>query len=445
MYWKRWRTRLAGLTRFGYRAGIRSGRLLIPGRQGPMEGAYQRAVLHDTFSLRARLLQRAARLVAQPVLRFAPINGTTIKTARSFERVSARGPRSRFVEPIGYTLGGVRVESMTHRWGPSSNMTILYFHGGGFMSGGIESHRRMCETLARFSGANVISVDYVQLPEGTVADSVQDAINAYAGLLDMTLDPDKIVVAGDSAGGYLAMKVAELATRRELLPPAAVLCFSPMLSLDPERHDKAVERIHPINDAYLPPKRLHKIRAMWNPQGSVIEGFAAPLHASAYIKSPVFFTAVEDEILRPEIEAMSMLLADKGIEVETHIWRKQVHAFPVLADFLPESRHALKLAAAFARIAVGDIERVVHVEPEAPEVPTAFEPLAEDELGETVWIDEKTASESFVDGETLVGEVVFDEPADARDFENQTEDEDDIIDGELVDDKPGTWYPASAS
>ncbi len=436
MDWKRWRTRLTGLTWFGFRAGGRGTRLLIPGKQGPMTSAYDRAIMHDTVSARARLVQRAARLMIQPVLRFAPINGTTIRATRSLERVSAKGPRSKFVEPIGFTLGGVRVESMTHRWGPTSDMTILYFHGGGFMSGSISSHRRLCEGLARFTGANVISVDYIQLPEGTVADSVQDAINAYEGLLEVSLDPDKIVVAGDSAGGYLAMKVAELATRRGLQAPAAILCFSPMLSLDPERQDKAVEHIRPVNDAYLPGARLHKIRKMWTGKGSVIEGFAAPLHASAYIKSPVFFTAVDDEMLRPEIEAMSMLLTDKGIEVETHIWRKGIHAFPVFADVIPEGRHALKLAAAFARIAVGELEPEV---PAAePKIPTAFEPVPAEELGDPVWIDDLTAAEQFVDGETVVAEVIPDEPASDP---SSPEPDDDIIDSELIDDRPGTFYP----
>ena len=82
------------------------------------------------------------------------------------------------MEPIGYQLGGMWVESMTHRLGPTSDMTMLYFHGGAFMSGSVNSHRRICERLARLTGANVISVDYVQLPEGSVADFVQDAMRA---------------------------------------------------------------------------------------------------------------------------------------------------------------------------------------------------------------------------------------------------------------------------
>lgn len=366
MLWNYLRGRLGGLARFGYLRGAQA-RRSIPGRRTPMRGVYQGAVLHDTYSLRARVVQRGARVLIQPVLRFAPLTPSTIHLMRSLEKGAARAPRSRYVEPIGFELGGVRVESMTHRYGPSSEATVLYFHGGAFMSCGIETHRRLCERLARHTGANVISVDYVQLPEGTVADSVDDAIRAYAALLDICATPDKIIVAGDSAGGYLAMKVAELATRRRLQPPAAVVCFSPLLSLDPDSNHKAVERIDPVKDAYLPPKRLPKIRDLWMPESARIEGFASPLNAARYIASPVFMTAVEDEMLRPEVESMATLLANRGLEVETHIWRKQVHAFPVLADVLPESRHAISLASDFIRIAVGEQEREVVVGELVPE------------------------------------------------------------------------------
>jgi len=330
-----------------------------------MRVVYEKAVVHEAVSFRARVLQRTARLVFKPLLRFTPLSDRSLASIRIIEKLSSRRPRSRYVVPVKFELGGVRVESMTHRFGPTSDMTILYFHGGGFFSCSIETHRRLCERLALKSGATVISVDYVQLPEGTVADSVQDAITAYEALLEISAHPDKIVVAGDSAGGYLTMKVAELATRRGLQAPAALLGFSPLLSVDPEREDKAVVRITRSRDAYLPAGRIQKIRHRWLPEGSSIEGYTSPLHATAYISSPTFLVAVDDEILRPEVEAMALLLVDRGVEVETHLWRKQVHAFPVLADALPESDMALQLAADFARRAVGELDHPPVTDPHA--------------------------------------------------------------------------------
>ena len=323
-------------------------------QSSPMRVVYENAIVHEKFSLRARVVQHGARAILKPFMHFMPLSDRAIRALRAIDRVSARSPRSRYVEPVRFDLGGVPVESMTHRYGPSSEMTVLYFHGGGFFACGIETHRRICERLALYTGATVISVQYTQLPDGTVADSVRDAITAYAALLDMVADPDKIVVAGDSAGGYLTFKVAELATRRGLAAPAALLTFSPLLSLDPERDDKAIVKVTEFRDAYLPRHRIATIRERWLPEGATIEGYASPLLASAYINSPAFFVAAEDEILRPEVEAMALQLADRNVDVEIHLWRGMVHAFPVLADALPESRQALMMAAEFARRAVGE-------------------------------------------------------------------------------------------
>jgi len=355
MWWSLLLDRFAGLLSVG-RVPRRRVRLMLPGR-GPMRVVYDKAVVHEGFSLRARILQRTVRMVFKPLLRLAPISDRSISTIQLIDKLSARRRRSRHIETARIELGGVPAESMIHRDGSTSDMTILYLHGGGFFSGSIDTHRRICERLALKSGAMVISVDYVQLPLGSVADSVQDAITAYEALLDMSAHPDKIVVAGDSAGGYLTMKVAELASRRGLEAPAALLGFSPLLSVDPDREDKAVVRIIRVRDAYLPVRRLDKVRKRWLPDGTAIEGYASPLHATSYIDSPTFLVAVEDEMLRPEVEAMALLLTERGVEVETHLWRKQVHAFPVLADVLPESDMALQLAADFARRAVGELNR----------------------------------------------------------------------------------------
>jgi triacylglycerol lipase len=361
---------------------------------GPMRVVYEHAVVHEKFSLRARVVQRGARMFFKPFMHWMPLTDRSIRALRTADRLSARGPRSRFVEPVRFELGGVPVESMTHRYGPESDMTILYFHGGGFFAGRIETHRRICERLALYSGATVISVDYVQLPDGNVADSVRDAITAYEAALEMVTAPDKIVVAGDSAGGYLSFKVAELATRRGLTPPAAVLTFSPLLSIDPDRDDKGIVKVTEFRDAYLPRHRIATIRERWLPEDATIEGYASPLLATGYIRSPSFFVSAEDEILRPEVEAMALQLAARDVEVEIHLWRGMVHAFPVLADAMPESRQALALAADFARRAVGEQE--------------ATEPLVDPQAHE----------------ETVVGELVQ---------ENAPDDvEEEIIDVELA-------------
>lgn len=354
---------------------------LVPRREMPV--AYAGAVVHASRSWRARVLQRVVRIGLKPLITHGPLNELTIRATRTIDRLSAAAPRSRFVEQVRFELGGVAVEEMIHRYGPDSSMTVLYLHGGGFISGGIETHRRICERLALLTGAPVISVDYVQLPEGNIAESVQDAINAYEGLVKETADPDTIVVAGDSAGGYLTMKVAELADRRGLPKPAALLLFSPMLSIDFDRPGK-VEAIVEASDAYIPVRRVADLRTLWLPEDATIEGHTSPLNATSRISSPTFIVVADNEVLRPEAEALAHRLADRGVPVEFHLFRRQLHAFAVLADVMPESRKAIVLAADFARRAVGELADEV-VETEFVEEPTVVS--AQDVLDATVLSD----------------------------------------------------------
>ena len=338
------------------RARLARARLLPRGGRGPMRVVHTDAVVHETFSRRSWFVQRGARVFAKPMLQLMPVTDRSISVMRGVDRFSSRGPRSRFVERMRFELGGVPVESMIHRYGTDSDMTILYLHGGGFLSCGIDSHRRLCERLALRTGATVISADYVQLPDGTVADSVQDAINVYTALVKTVAHPDKIVVAGDSAGGYLTMKVGELATRRKLPRPAALIGFSPLLSLDPDSVDKGIEQIVRHHDAYLPMTKIARLRPRWMPDGAEMEGEVSPLDATKWITSPTFLIATEDEILRAETEAMAIGLTARGVDVELHLWRKQIHAFPVLADLIPEAEQAIGLAAEFARRSVGEAD-----------------------------------------------------------------------------------------
>lgn len=321
-----------------------------------MRAVHHEAVLHENPSPRAKTVARGVRLTAKPILAVTPISPRIFTRLQELEK-RRELPYTSKVTVSPMRLNGVLAESQVPVAGTDGDLTILYFHGGGFFAGSIASHRPMTARLALAARAKVISVEYRQLPETDVAGSVEDAITAYQAVLDLVDDPTKIVVGGDSAGGYLATKVVELANRRGLTPPAGLIGFSPLLSVDPERSDKNVLQVSRVRDAYLPRRRVARIRRLWLPEGSVIEGFASPLHASAWITCPVHFCAVEDEFLRPEVEALAVLLTEKGIDVDLHLWRGLVHAFPVFVDVLPEALEEVEIAAAFARRVTGhDLE-----------------------------------------------------------------------------------------
>ncbi|MET1133549.1 MAG: alpha/beta hydrolase fold domain-containing protein [Aeromicrobium sp.] len=323
------------------------------GRRRPMRAVHTAAVLHDAPTPLARMIGRGARMTVKPLLRLAPVDERTMRRLQRFSEVVNRGASEDMKVELG-DIGGVPGEVMTPGDGPTTGLHLLYLHGGGFFTGSVHSYRSMLEEIVRATGGTVYAIDYRQLPEAGIADSVQDAIAAYEDVLGRAPDPGKVVVAGDSAGGYLTMKVAELATRRGLPAPAALIAFSPLLSLEPDRQDKNVMRVDKVREAVLPIARVAALRRLWLPEGDIIEGFADPLHASAYIHSPTHLVAVEDEFLRPEVEAFALLLDDKGVEVDVHLWRGQVHAFPIMAGHLPDADLAIELAAEFALKHIGE-------------------------------------------------------------------------------------------
>ncbi|MEE2032801.1 alpha/beta hydrolase [Rhodococcus chondri] len=304
---------------------------------------------HDRRSKIALIILWVVRILVKPILTLWPSNDFGIALLGRLSWVVDRlTPTPRTVHVTPTELGGVPGEHIISPKpvdDPLDDATILYLHGGGFIFCGPSTHRQLCTQLALDSGAPVYSMDYRQVPTVPIAGSVQDAMNAYVALLDVADDPTRIIVAGDSAGGYLAAKVAEIAARRGIQRPAAVIGYSPLLNLDLDDHDPA----YMARDSYLPIKALDKLRPRWFAGQEAIEGEMNPVDADPALFPPMFMCAAEYELTRPDVEIMTERLVSAGQVVETHLWREQIHAWPVLARTLPEAMALIALSTAFAR------------------------------------------------------------------------------------------------
>merc|ERR1711969_209284 len=110
---------------------------------------------------------------------------------------------------------------------------ILYMHGGAFLTCGVNTHGRLVAALSKFADSPVLVVNYRMIPNHSVGTALDDCLDAYRWLRETGYEPDQIVLAGDSAGGYLSLALAERLLVEGLdgyegETPAAVVTMSPL-------------------------------------------------------------------------------------------------------------------------------------------------------------------------------------------------------------------------
>lgn len=165
--------------------------------------------------------------------------------------------------------------------GNAPQAAILYYHGGGYVSGSIESHDAITARLAELTGATVVSVHYRRPPENTYPAPNDDCFEALVWLhgraKDLGIDPSRVAVAGDSAGGNLAASVAWRAKRTDLPPLRAQALIYPGLCAD---LDTTPSYRTNTRDPFLSVESMRFYRAAYLGDADArSEPYAAPLHA----------------------------------------------------------------------------------------------------------------------------------------------------------------------
>lgn len=225
---------------------------------------------------------------------------------------------------------------------------LVYFHGGGWCIGSIETHDAECRSLANGTGAVVVSVDYRLAPEHPFPGAYDDAVAAvrwaaaHAG--ELGADGTRLAVGGDSAGGNLAA-VVSLALRDSGPPIAFQLLVYPVADLT---------LTHPSIDENAEGYFLTKETMEWFRGHYLREGAAeprdprvSPLHAPADALPglpPALVITAEFDPLRDEGEAYAEALRAAGVEVTATRFDGMIHGFFAMRDFLPEGKAAMDQA-----------------------------------------------------------------------------------------------------
>jgi len=166
-------------------------------------------------------------------IRSAPdLHGAPVEQHRAaFEAVTHIFPVPQDVESEPVDAGGVPAEWISTP-GADPARVIYYLHGGGYYMGSVKTHREMVSRISRAAGARALAIDYRLAPEHPFPAAVEDSTTAYRWLLSTGVDPARLVIAGDSAGGGLT--VATLVALRDAGDPlpAAAVCLSPWVDME---------------------------------------------------------------------------------------------------------------------------------------------------------------------------------------------------------------------
>ena len=245
--------------------------------------------------------------------------------------------------------GGVPSEWVEWPGAPKDSV-ILYFHGGGYVFGDPDSHRDIAWRLGKEAGSKVLVVNYRLAPEHRFPAAVDDAADSYRWLLEQGFAADKIAVAGDSAGGGLA--VALMVNLKNLglkLPKVAVL-MSPWVDLAMTGSSMAANA---KSDAMLSPEAMSTFAAYYLGDTNPKAPLASPIFADLSDLPPTLVLVGSQEVLLSDSETLVEKINTAGGNARLSVWPKMPHVFPILAAIIPEGKKAVTDMAEFLCIHLG--------------------------------------------------------------------------------------------
>jgi acetyl esterase/lipase len=287
-----------------------------------------------TMGMGMRLQRAALRLVLKPVL------GERVPVAiqRRWLSFASRGtppPRGTRCTPL--RMNGVAAERVEHG-SASPTRAILYLHGGGYCIGSPATHRVITGHLAKATGATVYAPDYRLAPEHPHPAALEDALSAYRWLLAQGLAPGAIVLAGDSAGGGLAL-ACTLALRDAGEPlPAALALISPWVDLAGRSETMTS---HARRDPLLTPQGLQRWAWAYVHSCPVDHPACSPLYADLHGLPPLLIQVGSEEVLLGDSRRLHQHARDAGVNSQLHEYDGLWHDFPLHAGLLPGADAAI--------------------------------------------------------------------------------------------------------
>ena len=242
------------------------------------------------------------------------------------------------------SIGGVPAE-WANPVSATSQSVILYLHGGGYVAGSPWSHHNITGHLAKATGHSVLALDYRLAPEHPHPAAVEDALAAYRWLLESGRGPQQLAVAGDSAGGGLAVALL-MAVRDSGLPqPAAAVAISPFadMTLSGETIDTLADL-----DVMVGRDVLQACADLFvGAAGSARDPLASPVFGRLESLAPLLIQVGDHEVLLADSQRLAAGIAAAGGEVRLDVWPHMCHVWHDFAGSVPEADQAIEAIASY--------------------------------------------------------------------------------------------------
>lgn len=224
--------------------------------------------------------------------------------------------------------------------------TVIYFHGSAFMAMGINSHRPLVSRIARDSKGRALSVAYRLCPRNDVEDGIADCVDAYRYVLSTGVRPENVILAGDSAGGYMTAMTAISAHDQGLPTPAGCVMISATTNSDWE---PAYAAATSMPDAMFSVSFLKMISEVILQRNGTRSPEPSPVDVDLRALCPFLLQVGSKEALRPDSELFANRLAAAGVPVRLQIFDRAIHVFQFGAFYNPDARRAVDQITSFIR------------------------------------------------------------------------------------------------
>jgi len=291
------------------------------------------------------VVSRKAKILLN-LLRSLPVKSTGDRSVERKRHILER-TLSILKVPKAITVEKTEINNLNAEWlyptkigYMKSEYTILYLHGGAYVIGSPKTHRAFAGRFSLITETQVLLLDYRLAPEFPFPAALEDATKAYLNLIgDLELNPKKVIIMGDSAGGGLTLStMLNLKSLRKTLPRAGI-CISPWTDLTLSGESVLTKE---DEDPQLSKKNLEFAAEMYlqgqNPRNPLV----SPLFGDLRGLPSIFIQVGTSEILLDDSIRFAKKALEQGVNVELDIWEEMTHCFTLFGKMLPESRLALQ-------------------------------------------------------------------------------------------------------